>query len=51
MKFFSLIPLIVLVLFQAGCAIPPSTEEQARDETQRVQVEKRSDAFAKQLQQ
>lgn len=51
MKFFALILLIVLALFQAGCALPPTNEEQAREETQRAQVEKRSDAFAKQLQQ
>jgi hypothetical protein len=51
MKFFVFFSLIVLVLLQAGCALPPTMEEQARDETQRAQVEKRSDAFAKQLQQ
>ncbi len=51
MKLFALIPLIILVLFQAGCALPPTSEEQAREATQRDQVEKRSDAFAKQLQQ
>jgi len=51
MKFFALIALVVFVLFQAGCALGPTIDEQAHDETQRAQVEKRSDAFAKQLQQ
>lgn len=51
MKFISLIYLVALVLFEAGCATGPTIDEQAQDETQRAQVEKRSDAFAKQLQQ
>jgi hypothetical protein len=37
------------VLLQSGCAFGPSTDDQAREETQQRQVEKRSDAFAKQL--
>ena len=49
MKSAALLFLIALVLTQAGCALGPTIEEQAQDETQQKQVEKRSDAFAKQL--
>lgn len=51
MKLLALIFLFALVFLQGGCAIGPTIDEQAHDETQRAQVEKRSDAFAKQLQQ
>ena len=51
MKFTALVFLIALVLVPIGCAFGPTIDEQAHDETQRAQVEKKSDAFAKQLQQ
>lgn len=40
-----------LILLQAGCAFGPTIDEQAHEETQQHQVEKRSDAFARTLQQ
>jgi len=42
---------LLLVTLLAGCAFGPTLDEQAREETQQHQVEKRSDAFAKTLQQ
>jgi len=51
MKSTALVFLIALLVAQAGCALGPTIDEQAHDETQRAQVEKKSDAFAKQLQQ
>lgn|GEM_PF-4815031 len=44
------LPLLMVILL-AGCAFGPTLDEQARQETQQHQVEKRSDAFAKSLQQ
>jgi hypothetical protein len=49
MKFTLLLSLACLLLLQSGCALPPTIDEQSREESQRQQVEKRSDAFAKGL--
>jgi len=51
MKFAALVFLIALALAPVGCTLGPTIDEQAHDETQRAQVQKKSDAFAKQLQQ
>jgi starvation-inducible outer membrane lipoprotein len=49
MKFVVLSLLAGVLLLQSGCALPPSIDQQSREESQQQQVEKRSDAFAKQL--
>jgi hypothetical protein len=38
-----------LLLLPCGCALPPTIDQQAHEETQQHQVEKQSDAFAKSL--
>lgn len=50
MKIALLLFFSALVLLQSGCANQPTIDEQAREETQQHQVEKRSDAFARTLQ-
>ncbi|MGH8095009.1 MAG: hypothetical protein ACREIF_16310 [Chthoniobacterales bacterium] len=49
MKLTASLALFLLALFQSGCAIGPSIDEQTREQTQQQQVEKRSDAFARGL--
>ena len=48
MKFILLL-LAGVVVLQSGCALPPTIDQQAHEETQQHQVEKQSDAFAKGL--
>jgi hypothetical protein len=49
MRLKLLLFLTCLVLLQSGCALPPTIDEQSREEARRQQVEKRSDTFAKTL--
>ncbi|HEX4665059.1 MAG TPA: hypothetical protein VH207_00560 [Chthoniobacterales bacterium] len=49
MKLKVLLFLTCVFLLQSGCALPPTIDEQSREETRQQQVEKRSDAFAKTL--
>ncbi len=42
---------LLLITLLSGCTFGPTLDEQARQETQQQQVEKRSDAFARTLQQ
>jgi len=51
MKMALLFLLGAALLFPSGCAFGPTIDEQAHEQTQRNQVEKRSDAFAHSLQQ
>jgi hypothetical protein len=50
MKIALLLLFTATVLLGSGCATQPTIDEQAREETQQHQVEKRSDAFARTLQ-
>ena len=42
---------LAVVLIQSGCALGPTIDEQSKQETQQDQVVKRSDAFARGLEQ
>ncbi len=42
---------LAVVLIQSGCALGPTIDEQSRQESQQDQVVKRSDAFARGLEQ
>ena len=49
MKQILLSLLFVLLLFQSGCAIPPSIDEQEQHQQQADQTIKKTDAFARGL--
>jgi hypothetical protein len=45
----NLLLFLTCVAFLQSCALPPTIDEQSREEARQQQVEKRSDAFAKTL--
>jgi hypothetical protein len=51
MKLMLSLALLCLILFQTGCTLGPSNEQQSRTSVQEQETVKRSDAFAHDLRQ
>ncbi|HEV8423413.1 MAG TPA: hypothetical protein VGQ40_08715 [Chthoniobacterales bacterium] len=51
MKFTISLALLCLILLQSGCSLGPTIDQQSHTDTQSQQTLKRSDAFARDLQQ